>query len=137
MNLNAITKKYVGCPYKLGGNTCEEGFDCLSLIFAIASDLNLPIKESYWGVTLSSYSELWQSQPEKAKRLLLRFISSLGKAVPVEKAFVGDLLILDTGGELLVAMHAGHDLILSAFTDIGVNLISRRPYKVRRAYRWA
>jgi len=137
MNLNEITQKYVGCPYKLGGKNTTEGFDCISLIFALANDLGITLSESYGGVTLSSYPELWQSHPEKAKRLLLRFISSLGEAIPVGKAFVGDLLILETeNGELFVGMHAGHDLILSAFTDIGIALMTTRACTIRSAYRW-
>ncbi|GAI73199.1 unnamed protein product, partial [marine sediment metagenome] len=35
MNLIELTQKYADIPYKLGGKSMEEGFDCFSLFLKI------------------------------------------------------------------------------------------------------
>jgi len=138
MNLAIMTAKYVGTPYKLGGWSREEGFDCLSLMLSIADDRGIEVPEEFEGVTRETYAELWETNKKKAERLLFKFAASLGQEIPPHRAFAGDLLIAKSkaDGSLVLAIHAGQSLMLSAFTDTGVDLVGLDHYEIKKAYKW-
>lgn len=135
--LASLSFKYLGTPYKLGGRNIDEGLDCLSFVLSLANELKVEIPESFEGIDRANYEELWQTDPEKAKKIFIRFVSSLGKVIPAEKAFATDLLIITPKkGNIQVGMHAGGDCILSAFIDKGIALASLRAFKIIKAIRW-
>ena len=146
--MSAITKKYVGVPYCLGSADPAVGLDCVSLMRAIARDLKQEMPDMFWAkpwrrsgawecITLDDYPALWEQDKVRAKALLLRFVRSLGEEVPPLKAFCWDILILDPpDGERQVALHAGHNLAMAAFTDRGVDLAPIDVSFIKRAIRW-
>jgi len=146
-SLARITAKYVGAPYKLGGKSKTEGFDCLSLIVALARDFKKEMVQDFKGIKMdqdlkrmieTDYVEVWISDRDKVKQLMFDFVSSLGDPIPPSKAFVGDLLILESKRlkEITIGIHAGGDLILSAFTNAGVKLAKMSLFNIRAAYKW-
>jgi len=138
LNLSKLTAKYVGTPYKLGGQTIAEGLDCLSLMLNIGRDLKIPLPEEFEGITRENYGDYWLTYPDKAKLRFSRFVSTLGESVPIEKAFAGDFLVFTyKDGPIMIGLHAGQDLLLSAFADIGkIAVVSFRDYQIKRVIRW-
>ena len=138
-SLVEITSKYVGAPYKLGGWSVEEGFDCVSLIATIGEDIGLKMPKSFGDYDRSSYVEIWNKKPLEAKKLMLRFIASLGKEIESNFSSAWDLLVIMNRKDplsFIVGINAGNGLVLSAFTDIGVNLVSLKSAGIRKVYRW-
>jgi len=131
-----IVDKYAGAPYKLGGRSRAEGYDCFSLVLALGEDFGVVVPETFEGQTMETYSKLWMDDPGEAKRVMLELFGKLAKKIPVGKMFASDILILDDGGEGNVGIHAGKDLALSVFTDVGVRLVNIRIFRVTGAYRW-
>jgi len=133
-----VTNKYIGAPYKLGGKSKREGFDCFGLSLYFARDelgVEFP-QETYEGYTLDSYPEIWENDPSKAKRFMIGVFNLLAKRIPAEKAFVTDLLLMERGEDEYVGIHAGNGLVLTSFTNLGVQLANLNGFKVKGAYRW-
>jgi len=138
LNMVGVTSQFVGSPYALGHASRSQGFDCISLLLAMANKMDLPVPDEFEGVTRETYPELWNTDKEKAKAVLFRFLATLGEEVKPKFAFTGDLLILKNRqtGTLTIGIHAGGDKIMSAFTDVGIKVIDLRLYKIKRAFRW-
>lgn len=139
LKLGKVTGKYIGAPYKLGGRNRAEGFDCLSLMLALCKNFKVRIPSEFEGVTPENYVDLWNEDQEKAKEIFIRFVESLGEQIPVYSAMAGDFLILKPkkGNDAFVGVHAGQDMVLSAWTDIGVKPINMRMIKIEKAIRWS
>jgi len=138
-SLVKVTSKYVGAPYKLGGWSVEEGFDCISLIVTIGEDIGLEMPKNFGGYDRSNYMKIWMEEPSKAKELMLEFVASLGREIKPNFSSAWDLLVIvnkKSPTSFVVGINAGNGLILSAFTDIGVDLIPSKSVEIRRAYRW-
>jgi cell wall-associated NlpC family hydrolase len=137
LKLAEIVGDYIGAPYKLGGSSYDEGFDCLRLVLKFGEDnIGVKIPDSYGGVTLDTYPELWEKDPVKAKILMLGLFEEIAEKIPPYKAFVTDILLLrDQEGDN-VGIHVGQGLVLSVFTNIGVQLANINGFEVRGAYRW-
>lgn len=138
LNMVRVTSQFVDSPYALGQASRSQGFDCISLLLGMAAKMDLSVPDEFEGVTRETYPELWDTNKEKAKAVLFRFLSTLGKEITPAFAFTGDLLILKNRqtGTLTIGIHAGGDKIMSAFTDVGVKVIDLRLYKIKRAFRW-
>lgn len=142
LKLSQFTARFVGAPYRLGGQRPAEGLDCLSLILEAARHRRIPVSDEFEGVTRETYAELWETDREGAKKKLLRFVLSLGEEIPPSMAFAGDLLIIKPkkGGNgrdrSVLGIHAGNDLVLSSFTDAGVRLANLQDCEIVRAIRW-
>jgi len=136
LKLVEIVGKYTGAPYMLGGFSRDEGYDCFSLVLAFAEDLGVKVPNSFSGQTMETYSELWVEDPKEAKRIMLELFGELGKEIAPHKAFASDVLILESKEGDNVGIHAGGSLVLSAFIDIGIQLVNVHNFKVTKAYRW-
>ncbi len=144
--LNTVTYKlrmaevvgdFIGAPYKLGGRSRHEGFDCLSLVLAMGEKLGFDVPDSFDGFDYDSYPELWLSDESKAKRIMIRLVSELGSKIEPHLAFAPDILVLGLEEDVLVGVHVGKDLFISAFVNAGVDFDNIRKYDIVGVYRWA
>jgi len=132
-----IARKYVGCPYRLGGWSREEGYDCVSLIVSVLRDYGIDAPLAFEDLDKQNYADLWKQNKEQAKSILIRYLLRLGKDVNPCFAFTGDILFISSSGIITAGLHGGNDLVLSAFTDRGVALANLQPYKIEKAIRWS
>lgn len=138
MNIFQLTKKYTGSPYKLGGSSREEGFDCLSLMLSIAEDHGVKVPETLEGANRENYAELWKSNRPKAIAIFLKLVKTFGTEVPVGQMFAGDIVIAKTTvGETMIGIHAGDDMVMMVYTDVGVQIETLRNMKILRVIKWA
>jgi len=136
LNLAGIVGKYVGVPYALGGSG-SLGMDCLMLINTIGRELGARIPDEFKGVSEDDYTKLWVEFPEKAKRIFISYVSSLGKRIDVPFLFPPDLVLFRDGeDDLGVGIYVGKSLILSAFVDEEVRLVNRGGYPIEAVIRW-
>ena len=131
-----VVNRYVDSPYKLGGRSRSEGYDCFSLVLAIGEDLGITVPDEFEGQTMNTYSDLWLSDQDEAKRVMFGLFEKLAEKISPSKAFVFDILVFEDENGENVGIHAGKDLVLSAFTDVGVKLANIKAFVVKGAYRW-
>lgn len=136
LNLAKITQRYVGAPYKLGGKSVKEGFDCFSLLYTVATkEYGLKVPSQINGYNFDNYTLLWLENKREAMQVFVRYLSSFMKRINPGFNKAGDILVL-RGENITIGMQTGTDMVFSAFTDIGVNLNSIRNYEIVRTYRW-
>ena len=137
MRMVEITKKYVGAPYKLGGQSIEEGLDCFSLILAITEDLGYEVPNEFGGYTRETYPELYTCDPVKARKIMLKFISSICDKINPCLIRPKDLVILHNNetGNTFLGMFSGSNMVLTA-PETGVGLFDLSLYNVRGVFRY-
>ena len=131
-----IIRKYTGAPYKLGGSSIEEGYDCFSLVLTLGEEFGVTIPDAFKGQTMETYGELWLNEPEKAKQVMLDLFGELCEEKSIGNAFALDVLILEDSEGMSVGVHAGGGLLITVFTDRGVQLTNINNFKVKGVYRW-
>jgi cell wall-associated NlpC family hydrolase len=136
LNLAGIVGKYVGIPYKLGGNDLS-GMDCLMLVNSIGRELGADIPDKFRGITEEDYTKLWTDFPEQAKLTLLSYVLSLGEKVEVPFMFPPDLVLFKDGeGILGVGLYVGKGMILASFVEDRIDLVHRESYPIEVVIRW-
>jgi cell wall-associated NlpC family hydrolase len=132
-----ITQKYVGAPYKLGGWSRTNGFDCFSLVYITAvRDFHIQLPKEFEGITLDDYHELWEEDRVDAMSRLITFIRSVTKRVKKNFQISGDLLVLKSKTGMFIGIMAGTDSVLSSFENVGVALTRLNQYEILEARRW-
>lgn len=129
-----FSRQHVGQPYTLGTA------DCLTLLLDLCEHIGISIPDSFDGVTRETYADLYASNPERAGRILLKFVCAVAQPIATNKTMTGDILFAvprhEPNYEPFVLLHAGGDRVLGAFQDRGrVDLGPIRGYKIIRAYR--
>lgn len=137
MNFAEITSKYVGAPFRIGGQSRAEGFDCWTVCFCIARDLGKDPPEVMGELTLDNYSALYESDEQAAIDAMIQYCEKNLTEIPPTQAFVGDLMIMkDNKGSRFAALHAGNDFIISSFENLGVSIAKLRTFKTDRVFKW-
>jgi len=137
LRLAEITQKYIGSPYKLNGWSVDEGFDCFSLLYTISTEeYGFKMLTKFDGVNLKNYSREWILDQASARDLFVKYLSEICTEIKPGFNKAGDILLLEGSTNITIGMQIGQDLIMSAFTDIGVALNSLRPYKIIKVFRW-
>lgn len=137
MNLAEITSRYVGAPFKLGGQSFDEGFDCFSLAYYLARDLGKDPPAEFGELTLENYSNLYALDEIAAVDAMIEYAEKNFREVPRSSAFVGDLLIMaDNRGGRFAALHAGNNYIISSFQNLGVSIAKLRTFRLDRVFKW-
>ena len=136
MRLAENVEYFRGSPYKLGGKSRDEGYDCVSLILAFMRKYDVPIPNELDGMTEETYPAFWKMNVRKSEKTLVRLLNVLGDEVR-DFPLPGDLLLLWRGRLSVVGILVGQNLFLSAFTDDGVQTASLSGYVIKRAFRWA
>lgn len=135
--LAEITRAYVDRPYALG-RACSEGLDCFSFVYDYMARLGMDLPAEWRGLTLQSYADLYQSDPEEAKRIMVEFIGEHAQEIAPVQAFAGDILLLQlTGTSTLpfLAVHGGQTVCLAASPEFGVRPWDLHNYTIERAWR--
>lgn len=138
MTLARYTSKIVGIPYKLGGMAGENGADCFNTIWAYLSErINLPVE--YEGLTIDTYAELYERDPDQAKCIMIRLMKDLLEEIPPHQAIAGDILLVNIKLGVSVAdflaIDGGNGKIVIATEEDGVSLWPKRFYIIKEAYR--
>lgn len=135
--LAELTAKLIGAPYKLGGHNAKEGFDCYSLFLAACDYWGAHIPDAFDGLTLENYAERFRQDPDGTKKILFRFLGTIGQEIRPSRAFAGDLLVTTVKGSDIpgIGIHAGNDGILAAYRERGVAVMPLRAYNIIKAYR--
>lgn len=129
-----IIAKYVDAPYKFGGQSVDDGFDCFSCMLAIGKELGAEIPLQVKGVTQEDYME--QISDDNVVELLYEFMQAAGINIDPGHTVAGDLILFETLEGYALGLNVGNGSMLSAFTDNGVCIVPLREYKIRKVSRW-
>ena len=136
--LAQISSKYVGAPYRMGGWSRQNGFDCFSLLYIIAvNDYKMTLPKTFGGYTLDNYKDFWENCPRGTTRALIKYIRSVTDPVKKNYGLAGDVLILRGDHNIFLGMRSGTSMILSSFEDAGVTISPLKYYKLLESRRWA
>jgi cell wall-associated NlpC family hydrolase len=78
---------YLGAPYRLGGMSRQEGYDCLSLVFTLLCRLGADLKP-FWGER--DITNYWIDYDLEQ---LPEWVRSLGEEIDVRRRQPGDVLL--------------------------------------------
>lgn len=141
-SLARYTSEILGRPYRLGGAAGETGADCFNTLWAYLQMRygaeNLPTE--YEGLTIDTYADLYQKDPEQAKCIMIRLIKDILSEISPERAVAGDILRVECklGVDVIdfPAIDAGNGKLLISTQDEGVCVVNKRFYHIREAYTW-
>ena len=130
LKMAELTSRLIGKKYNLGQH------DCLSVIIYFCDAWGITIPDEFEGYTRENYAELYNKDPEATKEVFIKFISALGKSIDPKRAAAGDFLITEYKKQKSIFIHGGRGTGISAFTDKEIDVVSLKPYKILKAYRW-
>ena len=118
-------EEFFGAPYRLGGQSKDRGFDCISLVFTYYKKLekNFP---DLWDLY-----PLYKSKPKKALKTMWKRIFKATDDVPLGQVQVGDLIIFEHhefGNYPGICL--GNGVVGVVFTDRGVITLRYEALKV-------
>jgi len=120
-------KEFLGAPYKIGGMTKEEGFDCISLTYTLLCRLGADIKPFWNNVDITNY---WVNYDLE---LIPTWIRTLGVPIKVEFRQAGDILLCQlTNKQWLASIFLGgtNCAIVNGETD----RVGTCPYKLLKPF---
>jgi cell wall-associated NlpC family hydrolase len=123
--------KFFGAPYKFGGQSKEEGFDCVSFTKSYYEEL---------GKDVPSFLDLYpiyDSKPAKAKREMWKRFFKCTIEIQFNNVMPGDLVIFkskDFGN--YPGVWLGNGNIGASFVDGGVVVLNSRDMEVISVRRW-
>ena len=121
MNLSAITKKYIGQPFK--------NYGCIELVVAVMAEMGRPLPDTVDGIDAVSYREIVASDIKKAQVAMLRAFRQIGQPASTKYPAIGDLLIcMQSGASLFPAVAVGGGMGLASFIRDGVCVFSLDKY---------
>ena len=101
ISLSKITKKFLDSPYRLGGKSFKDGFDCLSLVRKYKEEIGLENEKMFEDLDMDDgYVDRYLHG--EWKETYLRYLESLGKVVEPQYSRPGDILVI-TNNELVSA----------------------------------
>ncbi len=118
-----VTKKYLGSKFKKGGQTPQEGFDCLSLAAHIQKDMGRfdPWALEVDGFTLKNYLELYETLTiEQTNEWIMKIIHKYFDPISEGNAFVGDIAIFNDSQRISFGTVLGNAQILIINSEQGV-----------------
>jgi len=106
--------EFIDAPYKLGGLSREEGYDCVSLTYALLCHLGADIKP-YWGdIDITNY---WI---DYNLELISEWVKTLGQEITVEFRQGGDILLCHLpNGQWFSSVYLGSEHCAIVNGDIG------------------
>lgn len=128
-NLAGITSKLVGLEYELGK------MDCFMLAVEYLKIRGHEFPESYRGLTLVNYKDLWLRDSKKAKIIMIDFLDRLLQPVHNNKRQPGDLLLTKLKGyPAALSIDGGNANIVCATEEKGVTVVPLRYYMIERSW---
>ncbi|MBU2539167.1 MAG: hypothetical protein KKH22_12095 [Proteobacteria bacterium] len=132
MSLAEISRKFIGMPYRLGV------VDCFSSILLYMEERGATIPAEFMGVSRADYAAMFQSNPEEAKALMVRFMDSMFPSVEPPFAFAGDILLLRlvrSDKPAFLGIDGGNGNIIAAAESRGICVLHLKNYTIERAWR--
>lgn len=127
-SLAVVLSKYVGQPFKAGGNgEADGGWGCLNLCLAVLQELGKAdkIPLAFGNITLENYFQVFptcEGNTDEVKSTLLAFLNTIGTPVEIHNLQVGDALMIKIGRGAFPAIYVGAQNVISSFVDRGVSL---------------
>jgi len=123
--------EFFGAPYKFRGKSKGEGFDCMSLLHELYTNIGKELPD------LSDVYDVYEKDKSSAFVRGWTKIFRITEEIDVAKIVVGDLLLLDTGkGYYYPGVFLGNGSVGSCFTDKGVAVVGYNSVKVVQARRF-
>ena len=162
LHLAELTMKLAGRPYALNEAV---GLDCFSSICTYLAMRGVEIPEEFEGYSVTDYKDLFLSDPEMAKELMVKLVESLLDEIDPHFSMAGDVLLAkpkeaesskdqaDVVGplsalrstlralssplyaSLFLAIHGGNGSMLGATIERGLVPLPIRAFDVLRAFR--
>ena len=151
LRLAELTMKLAGRPYALNEAV---GLDCFSSICTYLAMRGVEIPEEFEGYSVTDYKDLFLSDPEMAKELMVKLVESLLDEIDPHFSMAGDVLLAkpkevesskdqaDVVGPLsalrsmlFLAIHGGNGSMLGATIERGLVPLPIRAFDVLRAFR--
>jgi hypothetical protein len=121
MNLSAITKKYIGQPFK--------NYGCIELVVAVLAEMGHPLPDTVDGINVINYHDLVEFDIKKAHFKMLRAFRKIGSPASTKYPAIGDLLVvMQYGCSLFPAVAVGGGMGLASFIRDGVCVFSLDKY---------
>ena len=129
--------EFFGAPYKVGGKSKEEGFDCFSFIYYLYEKMGFDMPDGIDGVSATDYVDLWESDEEAAKEVMWNYINSFSDLVPVGSMMLGDITILKVEDNFLYpGVYMGNSLVGLSEVDRGVVVYKLDIFELVAVRRW-
>jgi len=137
LKLTQLTTQLVGQPYALSD---PGGLDCFSVIMNYLRLRGVNVPDEFKGRSTQDYRDLFLSDPDEAKRLMIEFVSEFMTEIRPTFAFAGDVLLAHTKGDdapsqYFLGIHGGNGCLISATEQKGVVPIPIRAVDISRAFR--
>ena len=131
-NWSAITRKYIGAPYKFGSWNIDEGLDCLSFMNLILEDQGYKIDYSFKlnGIGIENYTDLENEDQKNA--LMKEYVLANTKKFPTKQGRPGDIVFCERN---IIGILDANAKVLVCSLDMGVKLLNS--VKILGVYKWA
>ena len=131
MRLAQLTADLVGREYKLGK------MDCFRVVYEYLKMRGGDrIPSVYKGYTLDTYIDLYKEDVDKAKDLMIEFISTFLEEISPKKSIGGDILLARFRVKPpFLGVDAGNGRLLVAIPNIGVTVVLKEYYTLLRGFR--
>jgi len=132
-NITSLVSDIIEVPYKLGGFTPEEGFDCFSFLYYFYDKLGFnipPLDDLGYGINRDNYVELYEANPKRMLRIMFRVICKLTTSGKLNYLEVPDTLIYKSNGGDSSGIYIGQSNILVLDVNLGICVIPRKHLKM-------
>lgn len=137
-----IAESFSGVPYKLGSDSINVGVDCFSYILLYMENNGVKVPNEWRGFNRDKcgdqYKELFIKDPDRAKKLMVEFVSEFTDDVPINDAMPGDVLLLELRGckgRNFLGVMTGGGNFYSVIESQGVMMTSLKPYVIKKVFR--
>lgn len=112
-------QKYLGKPFQEGA-IGPDAYDCVGFIYRFVKDAGKDIPDSFQDFNTENYSTLTKGNKESEIEYLRAWLLTLGKEISVGQKLAGDLILVDAGAGIFVALYGGNNHAVSVFQKDGV-----------------
>lgn len=131
LNLARRMAQYVGRPYEAGAT------DCFSLVYQFIGE-RMALPDTFQGLTMQDYYPLFESDPVRAKQIMVEFCEAHLEEVQPAYAFAGDVLLVHLrkrNSSPFLAIHGGQTTLIAATKDRGVVAMPMQAFDILRGWR--
>jgi cell wall-associated NlpC family hydrolase len=123
--------QFFGAPYKLGGQSKEEGFDCISFVGSYNKELGNNVPD------LSDLYVMYKDKPGRALKHMWERFFKVTKEVSIGHVQSGDLVVFkhDDFGDY-PGIFLGNGVVSASFADRGVTTVKYDDLIILHVRRW-
>jgi cell wall-associated NlpC family hydrolase len=108
--------EFFGAPYKLGGQSKEEGFDCVSFVERYSRELGSEIPD------FSDLYSMFDDKPGEAFKVMWKRLFKASEKIPPGRITPGDIAVVKIDGDSYPSIYMGNNLIALSDLDEGVTV---------------